>query len=215
MRSSCNNSLRLHNSGPAASLQVFPTSDTCQSVAILMNGRHCGFFFHFHFRHGESEEADSRVRQIQMVHSYIWVNANLFLCFCLLRYLHTCNRHEGEFATQSFLFPIYRRMIHHSRERITDTRLGSGNQTKKNELARMGIEPMTLDKRSNALTIELLRPHTWTTIFNCVIIALAALPLPDSGQAAAIQTSGWLPASDTRVTCFQPGGDFVIYYYYY
>ena len=27
--------------GPAASLQVSPTSDTCQSVAILMNRRHC------------------------------------------------------------------------------------------------------------------------------------------------------------------------------
>ena len=27
--------------GPAAGLQVSPTSDTCQSVAILMNRRHC------------------------------------------------------------------------------------------------------------------------------------------------------------------------------
>ena len=29
--------------GPAASLQVSPTSDTCQSVAILMNRPHCSF----------------------------------------------------------------------------------------------------------------------------------------------------------------------------
>ena len=29
--------------GPAAGVQVSPTSDTCQSVAILMNRRHWGF----------------------------------------------------------------------------------------------------------------------------------------------------------------------------
>ena len=30
-----------HAPGPAAGLQMSPTSDTCQSVAILMNRRHC------------------------------------------------------------------------------------------------------------------------------------------------------------------------------
>ena len=37
--------------GPAAALQVSPTSDTCQSVAILMNRPHlCVLFFLFFFR---------------------------------------------------------------------------------------------------------------------------------------------------------------------
>ena len=48
MRSSCRKSLDLHWSasarpGPAAALQVSPTSDTCQSVAILMNRPHLDF----------------------------------------------------------------------------------------------------------------------------------------------------------------------------
>ena len=45
MRSSC----KIHSictarlrPGPAAGVRVSPTSDTCQSVAILMNRRHCG-----------------------------------------------------------------------------------------------------------------------------------------------------------------------------
>ena len=43
MRGSCRNSLGLHWSASArpAGVRVSPTSDTCQSIAILMNRRHC------------------------------------------------------------------------------------------------------------------------------------------------------------------------------
>ena len=59
------------------------------------------------------------------------------------------------------------------RERITDTCYGSENQTKKNELAWMGIEPMAFGLAlRRSITIELPRPHTQTSTFNFVIIAL-------------------------------------------
>ena len=62
MRSSCRNSLDICTDrgdlGPAAGLQVSPISDTCQSLAILMNRRHCAKRFFF----------ENRVHQHMLLH---------------------------------------------------------------------------------------------------------------------------------------------------
>ena len=95
------------------------------------------------------------------------------------------------------------------RERITDTRYGSENQTKKNELAWMGIELM-------AFGLALRRSNHWATETPHLNqhIQLRYHPTADNVPVAWIFSwsdpkVGMLPASDTCVTFFLPRKEFV------
>ena len=82
------------------------------------------------------------------------------------------------------------------RERITDTRYGSENQSKKNELTRMGIEPMAFGlalRLSNHWAIEIphLNHHIWLcyhpTVDNVVVAWLSGCSDPKLRMAVRVR----------------------------
>ena len=92
--------------GPAAALQVSPTSDTCQSVAILMNRPHWGLCFHrFPHRWNDSQKSalpDDKNAKLATN------NHNLSMQSCKLElFPHACkvsrSCHEREIVSRSRL----------------------------------------------------------------------------------------------------------------
>ena len=94
------------------------------------------------------------------------------------------------------------------RERITDTRYGSENQTKKNELARTGIEPMAFGlalRRSNHWATE--TPHLnhhiqvryHRTADNVAVAWLSGCSDPKLGMAARVRYSPYAFSTRRRV----------------